>query len=319
MEQIELEAVAFLILLEDVAAQAPGWSNDGTQLDLKGELQMPAPHEPDSLRLHPSPEISALSRMRRLHEATRPMSESAAQREHTLPPAPEDQLGGTGSRIEAAQGPIDKFSPHPARDASLLDDSWPHTRDDYRSRSTLEADDHTANASAQRRETKSETVLQDAETNPRGTEGRSLCAMASPEPHVPESDLTSLETMLVAGDGGLPVAVGEGLKRVPPTVRVWPAHNSEPKAKKTGSDDALKHSEPDLADLSPGASVAAPIPTEESTYASSRTTQRRAATQRNQNRELARRIAWLEDQLELKPDTGRFQNDELHPRLCYPV
>ncbi len=318
MEQIELEAVAFLILLEDVAAQAPGWSNDGTQLDLKGEVQMPAPQEPDSLRLHPSPEISALSRMRGLHEATRPMNESSSQREHTLAPPTEDQLGGAGSRIDAAQGPIDKLSLLPARDVSLLDDTWPHTTDDYRSRSRLEADDRAANTSAQRRETTSETVLQDAETNPGGTGGRSLCTMASAEPHVPESDLTSLETML-AGDGGLPVAIGGGLKRVPPTVRVWPAHNSEPKAKKTGSDDALKRSKPDLPDLSPGASVAAPIPTEESTYASSRTTQRRAATQRNQNRELARRIAWLEDQLEVKPDTGRFQNDELHPRLCYPV
>ena len=315
MEQIELESVAFLILLEDVAAQAPGWSNDRTQIDVEGEPQRPAPQEPGSLTLHPNLEISALGRMRELLETTRPTNESSALRERQQPPTTELHLGAAGSINDVAQGPVDESLLLPAGDVSLLDESWPLTTDDYRSRSRLEADEQTVNPSRQRREGTSETILQDAETNSQATGGRAPYAITSAELHIPESDLTSLGQMPVAGDGDVLLDIGEGLKCVPPTDRVWPTHHSEPGTRETGSNDLLKSRNPDPS----RASVAAPIASEMSTYAGSRTTQRRTARLKNQNRELARRIAWLEDQLGLKSDTGGIQDQGAYPRLCYPL
>jgi len=316
MEQIELEAVAFLILLEDVAAQAPGMSNDRTRTDVEGEAQEIAPDQRDSLPLHPNGEISALGRMRELLEATRPTNESADQREHRQPSAMASHLEAAGSRNQAAQDPVDKSLLLLAGDVSPLDESRALTTDGYRSRSRLETDDYSESPTVQRRKTTSETIHENAETNSQGTDGRTPYAIASAELYVPSGDLASLPPMPSADDGRAPLAIGDGLTCVPPTDRVWPTHHATRKARETGSDDALQHSNPDL---SRRPSVAALIHSEESTYAGSRTTQRRAARQQNQNRELARRIALLEDQLGLTPDNGRFQNSELHPRLCYPV
>ena len=315
MEQIELEAVAFLIILEDVASQAPGVSSDKNRTDHKGEWLTPAPKGPAPLTLRLNPEISASGRMRDLLEIAEPADESSSPREHRQPQSMEAQIGPIVSSNERAPDTIRESVLRIAGNAGLPNEIWPLTTDDRHSRPGLEADDQAANPFRMRRETASDAVHQDAETDSQAPGRQSPYAIASAELHIPEGGLTSSGPMPVAGEDHALLAVGEVSKRIPPTARFWRTHRSEPIIRETGSKELEKS--PD-ADPSP-ASIAAPMASEENPYTASRTKQRRAAKQQSQNRELARRIAWLENQLGLKTNADEIQDPGAYPRLCYPL
>ena len=310
MEPIELEATAFLILLEDVAAQAPVPSDNRGWLNAERAPVMPEFHRLDSLTLHPNGEIRARDGTAELFEAMAPRNECAPLRPCAQPVS---SAGGleAGSTNEAAPAAVRESPLHPAGDVNQLDESWSLTTDDHRSRAGLESGGQIVNPFLQPREAISEIIFQEKESSSQEVRAPSPSAMGNTEHRVP--DLTSLGFMRIASDRQTPLAVDERPKLAAPAGRIQPTHQVSPKASEAGSNDLLES----IGRGSCDARAPALIPSEESTCVGSRSMRRRAAGRQSQNQRLAARMASLEEQL--KPDIEEDRNHISYPRLCYPA
>ncbi|MBN2209416.1 MAG: hypothetical protein JW759_08990 [Candidatus Coatesbacteria bacterium] len=312
VEPIELEATAFLILLEDVAAQAPIRSGNGEWLNAERAAVAPEFHRQDSLTLVPNGEIRAREGTAELFQATSPKSECAPLRPYAQLKSITGHLEAD-SATEAAPAGVRESPLHPPVDERQFDGSCSLPEDDRRSRAGLESDVQIVNPLVRPREATSEIVFQEEERSSQEARAPSPGVMGNTRLHVP--DLTSSGLAPDAGGREVTLPIGERLKLAAPvdSIQPTPTYQVSPMTSQAGSNDLLESIRRGLWD----ASVPTLIPSEQSTCVGVRSTRRRAAGQQSQSQLLAARIASLEEQL--KPEIKKVRDHISYPRLLYPA
>ena len=315
MERTEFEAVAFLVLLEDVAAQAPSSFDEGTRMNAGEEGDTPSSQVSDSLTRQANAGIHSPSGTGESFTAIAPSDANTAPGKHPQPALTMGHGGHFELGDEAQQGPIHESPLRLSGEIGQFKENPALSEDDCPSRARPETADQMVSATPDWPDVMLDGILEGAETDAEGPGELTLRAASSGRPHLPQSNLSSLDALALAHDAEHPRTAVESLKTVPPEGQVWPTHQASAKTKETSRGNLLRLASGDPITASFDALVAAPV----STRMGSRAAKRSVLRRQEMNRELARRIAWLEEQLELKPEIARLQDSESQPRLCYPV